>query len=195
VRAPDALRARIETSRPPRRTRVRRHLELGGALATALAVILLAVVLVSPAGTPGAPSLSQAAALGMLTPTAAAPAPDTAHASSRLAREVEEIYFPNWESIHWRAVGQRTDRINGRLALTVYYEGRGHRIAYTIVSAPALAQPNAPVTTVRGTVERTLTIDGRTAVTWRRAGHTCLLSGQGVPGAVLRALAGWHPGA
>ena len=43
-------------------------------------------------------------------------------------------------SFGWRAIGQRTDTINGRLAVTVYYDRRRQcRIAYTIVGAPSLA--------------------------------------------------------
>jgi hypothetical protein len=32
---------------------------------------------------------------------------------------------------------------------------------------------------------------GRLVVTWRKGGHTCILSGSGVPRAELAKLAGW----
>jgi hypothetical protein len=38
---------------------------------------------------------------------------------------------------------------------------------------------------------RTLRVDGRLAVTWRRNGHTCVLIG-GAPGAELLDLASWR---
>jgi anti-sigma factor RsiW len=191
TRAPVSLRARIGAERE-RAARRPRGLPIrpvyGGALAAALAVVALAIVLVAPAGTPGAPSVSQAASLASRGP--AAPAPDPRN-PVKLGRSVEDVYFPNWSRLHWRAVGQRQDRISGRQASTVYYQWRGRQIAYTIVSAPALEQPTARVTERNGTTLRTLTIDGRLVVTWQRSGHTCVLSGSGVPTEVMQALAAW----
>src|SRR5947209_5372203 len=57
-RAPAHLRARIDAARPSRSTRARRRLVYGGSLAGALAAVALALVLILPAGTPGAPSVS-----------------------------------------------------------------------------------------------------------------------------------------
>ena len=141
VRAPPALRARIAAERPGRRTASRRRVGYGAALAAALAAVVLALVLVLPGGTPGAPSVSQAASLATLGPAAGAPAHDST-APYELATRLGGLYFPDWGSrFGWHAVGQRTDRINGRLATTVYYSWRGHVIAYTIVAAPALRTP------------------------------------------------------
>jgi anti-sigma factor RsiW len=64
-RAPARLRARIEARRPGRTRRASRRVIYGGGLVAALGAVVLALVLVLPAGTPGAPSLSQAAALGL----------------------------------------------------------------------------------------------------------------------------------
>ena len=91
----------------------------------------------------------------------------------------------------WRATGERSDRIDGHRAVTVYYQHGAARVAYTIVSTPALATPKAPVTTLNGTMFRTLSLDGRTVVTWHRAGHTCVLSATGVNAGALRELAAW----
>jgi len=191
-RAPARLRAAIEASRPSPRLRARRRLTFGVSLAGALAVIALAVALIVPAGTPGAPSVSQAAGLAVRGAVGAAPALDPSDPRARLNVGFGELYFPNWtDSFGWRAVGERTDKINGRRAITVFYSWKGHRIAYTIVDAPALAVPNAPVTRIAGTEYRTLRLDGRLVVTWRRDDHTCVLSGTTVPGPVLRQLAAW----
>jgi hypothetical protein len=38
---------------------------------------------------------------------------------------------------------------------------------------------------------QTLSLRGRTGVTWRRAGHTCVLSATAVPTRVLERLADW----
>jgi hypothetical protein len=191
-RAPAALRARIEASRPSRPARTRRRLGYGSALAGALAAAVLALVLILPAGSPGAPSVSQAAGLAMLGPAMDAPAVD-AKTPGKLNTAIEEVYFPNWSSrFRSPATGERTDTINGRHAVTVYYDWQGKQIAYTIVGAPALRTPSAQDTIVNGIEMRTLQQDGRTVVTWRRAGHTCVLSATGVPAVVLQRLAAWE---
>jgi anti-sigma factor RsiW len=190
TRAPAALRAQINADRA-RTPRILLRPAYGAALSVALAVLLLSLLLVSPAGTPGAPTVGQAAGLAALGPSA--PPPASSARSVELGSDVEGIYFPNWSSeFGWRAVGQRADHINARLARTVYYAWHGRRIAYTIVAAPALAQPTAAVSRVTGTELRTLTLSGRTVVTWRRGGHTCVLSGVGVPSAELEQLAAWR---
>jgi hypothetical protein len=191
TRAPASLRARIEAQRPRASVRARRRTVYIGSLAGALAAVVLALVLILPAGTPGSPSVSQAAALASLGPAAAAPVTDP-KAPQKLETRIEDLYFPNWgKSLHWRAVGQRSDRIGGRVAVTVYYSWRGKRVAYTIVGAPALNTPAAQVRTLNGTELHTLRLGGRLVVTWRRAGHTCVLSGPGVPAAALQHLAAW----
>jgi hypothetical protein len=135
--------------------------------------------------------VSQAAALATLGSAGAAPTPDPS-APAKLETNVGNLYFPNWaKRLHWRATGQRTDRLNGRVAVTVYYDWRGKTVAYTIVGVPALSTPAAQVSFRNGTELRTLMLHGRRVVTWRRAGHTCVLSGTGVPAAVLQKLAAW----
>jgi hypothetical protein len=192
-RAPARLRAAIEAQRPPKRAQAQRRIVFGGSLAGAMAAIALALVLILPAGTPGAPSVSEAAALAARGVAAAAPSSDPSSPGTKLAASLGDVYFPDWtHSFGWKAVGQRSDRLNGRLALTVYYSSRGHRIAYTIVDAPALARPNASSKHVSGTEYQTLNLGGRLVVTWRRDDHTCVLSaGSGVPASTLRQLAAW----
>lgn len=191
-RAPEGLRARIEAVRPSSASRARRRAGYSGALAGALAVVVLALVLILPAGTPGGPSLGQAAGLAGLGATAPAPGFDPNAPSTKLATRIERLYFPNWETrFHYRAIGQRSDRINGRLALTMYYAWRKDRVAYTIVGAPSLGEPGGTVQTINGTQFHTLKVAGRTVVTWRRSNHTCVLSGSGVPVSELRLLASW----
>jgi anti-sigma factor RsiW len=192
-RAPARLRARIEAERPSRRRLAGRRATYGAALAGALAAVVLAVVLVLPGGTPGSPSLSQAAALAARGMAAPPPTPDPHVPAVKLHRDVEEVYFPNWSGpFGWRAVGQRVDHLNGRPAVTVYYQHDGQRLAYTIVGAPALSQPGAAVTRLNGIELRTLNLGGRLVVTWRRAGHTCVLSGTGVAASDVQRLAAWE---
>jgi hypothetical protein len=192
-RAPEQLRARIEAARPARTVVARRRLAYVGGLAGALAAVALALVLVLPGGAPGAPSVSDAAALATRGATQAPPAPDPVRPQAMLQQNVGEVYFPNWGgSLGWHAVGARTDRLGGHRAVTVYYKWRDKRIAYTIVSAPALAKPAAQSTWLHGTELRTQTQDGRLVVSWYRAGDTCILSGRGVKAGELQKLAAWR---
>jgi hypothetical protein len=191
-RAPERLRARIEAGRPGRATLARRRAGYAGFAVAALAAVVLALVLALPSGTPGGPSVSDAAALATLGPVHAAPSPDPSGPQVRLNRSVGDLYFPNWtDRFGWKAIGTRTDELKGRPAVTVYYEWKGHQIAYTIVSAPVLAQPKGQQTSLNGTQLRTLLLDGRLVVTWRRSGHTCVLSGTGVTAGALQTLAAW----
>ncbi len=189
-RAPERLRARINASRPSRATAARRRFAYAGAAAAAVAAVVLALVLALPPGTPGAPSVSDAAALAARGPAQAAPAPDPSMPGARLHQSVGDVYFPNWTSrFGWQAIGSRTDKLGGRTAVTVYYRWKGDTIAYTIVHSPPLAQPSANATKWEGTEFLTLNLNGRLVVTWRRGGDTCVLSGTGIKAGELQRLA------
>ncbi len=105
------------------------------------------------------------------------------------------LAFPYWEDrFGWHATGTRTDRVDGRVLMTVFYRRGAERIAYTIVPGEALPPAADAGTTVRGgTVLASSSTGGRPVVTWLRQGHTCVLSGaRGVPMSALLALAGWQ---
>jgi anti-sigma factor RsiW len=188
VRAPLALRERLEADRArlarPRARRRWFQVATAGALAAA---VLLAVVLV----TPGAPTVDEAAAFAAEGPTAPAPAAE----GKLLAADQDGVAFPEWDAkFGWRATGSHTGEIDGRAATTVYYENaEGRTLAYTIVGGDALDPPgDARTIEAEGTpVEIFRTSGGTPAATWEREGHTCVLSGEGVPDAKLAELAGW----
>ena len=191
-RAPASLRARIEAQRPKPAVRARRRFGYAGALVGAVAACALALALILPNGTPGAPSVSDAAALAIKGANQPAPMPNPGEPSGTIGNGIQDVYFPDWKGhFHAVAVGQRTDGLGGRPAITVYYRWKGEMVAYTIVGMPALSQPNANVTRKNGVALRTLTINGRTVVTWRRDGHTCVISGPGVSASDLQRLAAW----
>jgi hypothetical protein len=192
-RAPASLRARIDAARPSGAARARGRFAYAGAAAAALAAVVLALVLALPSGTPGAPSVSDAAALAARGPAQAAPAPDPSLPAARLHQSVGDVYFPNWTSrFGWKAVGSRTDKLGTHTAVTVYYRWKDATIAYTIVHAPPLAEPSsATASNWDGTQLRTLELNGRLVVTWRRAGDTCVLSGTGIKAGELQRLAAW----
>jgi hypothetical protein len=195
-RAPAALRARIEAQRPSRPRRATARLRYGGALAGALAAVALALVLILPAGSPGSPSVSQAAAIAVRPPTGAAPAPDPSAPLVQLDLNTEDVYFPNW-TLRFRlaAYGQRQDQLSGHDAKTVYYGGSGgDRVVYTIVSSPALRVPRgASISWVRDVRFWTMTQGARVVVTWLRSGRTCVLSSATLTAQQLQVLATWEP--
>jgi hypothetical protein len=189
-RAPAALRMRIDAlqrehdrERERRRTRPRRRLAYGGSFAVALAALIVALALVLPGGSPGGPTIAQAAAIGARAQTGGVPAVDPAAPNRFLAVKVGSLQFPNWqyENGVWRAVGTRVDRLGSHRVVTVYYKHGTTKIAYSIVSVPALAgqQPGY----------YTFTQNGRTVVTWHEDGHSCVLSGVKITRAQLSQLA------
>lgn len=186
-RAPAHLRARIEDLTAERANRRRRPVVIqrpafGLSLAGAVAAIVLAIVLTLPSGTPGAPSISQAATLATRPATAAARI-DAADPTF-LTAHVGSLQFPRWAP-ELTVVGERSDRIGDRTATTVYYHSGHQLIAYTIVGGRPLRVPydwNASAYTATR-------LDGRNLVAWRQDGHTCLLSATKVNAAALAWLA------
>jgi len=168
VEPPLALRERLEAERARARPRMRRW-RLASALAVGMAVVLLAVALAGGDD----PSLNDAAALASRPPTTSEPAVE--HAG---------IVFPDWSlEFGWRSAGQRTDDIDGRSAKTAVYAKDGKQVAYTIVDGPALD----------GTGGRDYVEDGRRFVTFKRNGHTCVVSAPlSVKRDVLLKLANWQ---
>ena len=190
---PASLQAAVEAQRRAlgaRRGRSRRlvpRLALAGAAAVTAAVVA-AVVL---SGGPGAPTVADAARLATQSPTAPAP-PVVGKAKTRLAVGVEGVAFPNFARwAGWRALGVRRGRTDGRDATVVFYGKDGRRLGYVIVAGPGLARPSGgPATVIRREEYQTLRSNGRLAVTWRRAGHTCVLLGQATRAELLK-LASW----
>ena len=192
VYASAGLRARVEAERRERAPAMRRQrFSLAGGVAMAGAAAALIIALTLPSGAPGAPSVVQAATLAERPPISPAAVDGS---EPRLLRAGNGgVAFPNWlTKFGWRAVGSRVDELRGRRVVTVFYEKRGKRIAYSIVGGKVLARPEGAATARReGTVLRTLPHDGRLIVTWERGGHSCVLSGKGVSREVLLGLAAW----
>ena len=95
-----------------------------------------------PGGSPGAPSVSQAAGLAMLGPRVrhrcrSRPRP------SKLETRIERLYFPNWarDSIGPRSGSAPTASTVARRSPSTT-TAAAKEIAYTIVDAPALSRPD-----------------------------------------------------
>jgi hypothetical protein len=192
TRAPLALRERIEAERERKRRPARRAWTLGGSFAATVAAAVIAVV-VATGGGAGGPSVAEAAALAMRAPTAAAPVVDPSH-RGLLKRSVEGVSYPSWQGeFPWHASGAREDEVDGRRAVTVFYRNpEGKQIGYTIVAGDPLDEPKGPGLRQGDEHYVVLQREDRTIVTWRRGGHTCVLSGpSSVPKDKLLALAAW----
>lgn len=140
-------------------------------------------------------TVAQAATIAVRPATAAVGEPRD-HAAPLPGVRAAGLTFPYWEDrFGWHATGTRVDRLDGRVLTTVFYRRGASDIAYTIVTGPVLAQGARASTTNRGgTALTTSRSAGRTVVTWVRRGHTCVLSGRGVPQGALQSLAAWHHG-
>jgi anti-sigma factor RsiW len=196
--APLALKTRVEAMGAARgrhkgeqRSGVRTRLgglrwPAAGVAAGAIAVVLAVVMLIG-----GGPGIEDVAAAATRAPQArVAPVPPT---SKLLEERVADVRFPNYAGkFGWKAAGTRVDEIGGRATRTVFYTKAGRTIAYTVVSGAALDVPGAATKAAyEGTVLRVLRAQGREVVTWRRRGHTCVLSSKDVPRSELLALAAW----
>ncbi len=191
-RAPAWLRARLEPeSRRRRRRRLSFSMPLAGGLAAGAAFAILLVLLL-PGGA-GGPTVVEASELAAQRAEAPAPGPVRSK-PALLDVRAEGLAFPNWaEAFGWRATGRREDEIDGRRAVTVFYEKGGRRIGYTILSGDPIDAPDEASTANReGLTLRGLSADGRVIVTWLRGGHTCVLSGTDVDAATLLDLAAWQ---
>jgi hypothetical protein len=180
VRAPDALRARIDAERD--RTLVRRmvvkRMKATGALAGVAACLGIGVGLASLGGDGGSPSPLAAAALATRPAQDAAPRTDGGD-RHLLAASVDGVAFPVWsDRFPWKASGQRTDELEGRRTTTVFYKSpQGVELGYTIVAGDALPWPEDSRRVDRNGVEVWVAHrDRRVVAYWREHGHTCVIS-------------------
>ena len=183
---PPTLRAPAPRGERPRA----RHLAAVVAVTVALSALAVAAIVALRGGS-GGPSVAAAARLALQPASAPAPLPGQGTPAT-LAVAVDGVAFPDLAQAYgWRAAGVRRDEVDGRPATIVDYRKDARRLAYAIVSGDGLAPPAGAARTTRGGVEyRTLTVDGRPAVTWRRDGHTCVLIGEATPSELVT-LASW----
>ena len=184
-------RTREHGSRPSRSLHLPR-LAAGGAFAGAVAVLL--VLVLTTGGSTNAPTVLQASGAGLRTATATAPA-ESPRNPHLLAVSAAGIDYPYWGGkLGWRTVGARTDTVGGRTVTTVFYtDSRARRIGYSIVAGDALAIPAGSASVERhGVSFHILSRANPTIVTWREAGHTCILTARGVSAGTLMRLATWQ---
>jgi anti-sigma factor RsiW len=187
----DAAQTRRRHARSRRRALLP-AIVLAGACAAALAI---AIPLVGEAQR--APTVLQASRLALRPATLAAPQESSSDGEA-LDVSVGGLHFPYWQrSLGWQAIGARHDRLAGRAVTTVYYGSHSTpawqgRLAYAIVGGKALAQPGGTTIGDHGVQFQVLDLQGATVVTWRRAGHTCIIVARRVPVRTLVHLASWQ---
>jgi anti-sigma factor RsiW len=187
---PESLQAAVEARRRALGTRRSRARWLAPrfALAGAAAVTAAVVAAVVLSGGPGAPTVADAARLATQAPTAPAPPPE---GKTKLAIAVEGVAFPNLARYGWHALGVRRGRVDHRDATVVFYGKDGRQLGYVIVAGTGLSRPSGVQPKyIRRVKYQALRLNGRLAVTWRRAGHTCVLLGSATRAELLK-LASW----
>ncbi|HMJ37620.1 MAG TPA: hypothetical protein VK501_27185 [Baekduia sp.] len=199
IDAPPRLRARVTEQRVraghrsgARGVRWWRPAVAAG-LAAAVALVLVVAGLTGGDGG-GSPSFDDAAQLALARPNAPAPAVDPAN-TTRVSAQLGGIDFPNYAYAwpKWRTAGTRQDRVGGREAVTVTYRGPKGDVGYTIVDGKPLDEPAGARHVTVGDVRLAVLQRGATTfVTWRRAGHTCVLASRapGVEAQLVR-FAAW----
>jgi len=117
---PAALRLRvagqIAVARKQRARRRRRRRSIGGLMAAAALAASVAVFVLPQSGRP--PSVAQVVQVADAASRAPAPPLDRTD-PRRLAAHVDDVWFPSWRALPWRAVGRSSETIAGRLAATV----------------------------------------------------------------------------
>jgi hypothetical protein len=173
---------------------LRRPQRLAAAVAFAAAVAVVLVLVLTTGGATSSPTVLQASRSGLGSATHAAPA-ESPHNPHLLAASAAGIDYPYWGGkLGWQTVGARTDTVGGRTVTTVFYtNSRARRIGYSIVSGAALAIPAGSASVQRhGVSFHVLSHANPTIVTWREAGHTCILTARGVSAGTLMRLATWQ---
>jgi hypothetical protein len=182
---PDSLLQRLEDMQaaaaeappaPPPRARLSlpRPAMAGG---VALLVATAAAVVALLAG-PGGGGVVEAAQLSTLPSERLAPARDPED-SRLLQRRFAGVTYPDWtREFEWRAVGERTDELDGQATTTVFYRHTHHRIGYTVLSGKRIDAPgDAERLNVDGLELRRFRVGKLDVVTFERNGRTCVLSG------------------
>jgi hypothetical protein len=152
-------------------------------LAAVCAAVVIGVVAVGGGGS--GPSIPAAAALAFAPSTGPAPA---ARSTKLLDASYVGVTYPNYAKFSVPPTGERTDRVGGRPALTVFYRlPSGARLSYTVFSGTAVPLPHdAQAVRFDGVPLHVFTTSsGLSVVTLVRYGRTCVLATRTKPDVVL----------
>jgi hypothetical protein len=148
-----------------------------------VAAIVLALLLVLPGGTPGGPTVAQAAALGAQPISWSPPAYGTASddLTTEYARFADVRFPKQLDGGRWTFETWRIASLDGHRILTIYYSRGAETLAYSVAATPKLRG--------QGSGFATFTLNGRAVVSWQESNHSCLLSSANVSRTALLALA------
>lgn len=180
-----SVRSRVEAAYGSTSRGHRRFAAWRPALAVAAAAACALVVLLVVGTGARAPSIPAAARLADAPSTAPAPSVSSAR---YLDVSYGGVTYPNYARFAVLPTGQRTDRIGGRPALTVFYRLRdGTRLSYTVFSGRPVRRPAAARAVVYEGVPLHVfrTRNGLSVVTLVRFGRTCVLAARTPPSVVL----------
>ncbi len=97
---------------------------------------------------------------------------------------------PDLRAYRWsRDRGSRVDVIGTHTVATTFYERGGRVIGASVVSGGPVREPGPVVATPAGVRSIEISLAGRTILSWRRGGHTVVMSSVAVPQPWLVALA------
>jgi hypothetical protein len=201
-RAPDRLHRRIEQMHAEAARRSPRMLALrsrgvprsrlrGAAFAAGIAAILALALVVALDGSRS--TVVQAAELSLRPSTEPAPATNLER-PALVERSFAGVTFPAWSGkFGWRTDGARSDELDGRETLTVYYRHTHHRIGYTVIAGRTVEPPDDAETLNAGGLElHRFRLGRQDVVTFVRNGRTCVLSGDVHDPDTLVKLASWR---
>ncbi len=154
--------------RDPRRTRIGRIL---GAIVIVVA-ILLAVVFGLTGGVPDSQVVAHVAALHDLPATRPSPRP---------GQEVGGMRTPDLTYYRWTPQGARLDVVGTHTVATAFFSRGGRLLAVSVISGGPVSEPGPVVITPGGVPVHKTVIDTRTVLSWRRGGHTMVMSSIAVP--------------
>jgi hypothetical protein len=125
-----------------------------------------------------------------------APPPPVQRVEPEIAAQVDGVHFPNLElngGFEWKAIGGRSDRLDGRITWTVFYEHEEDLVGYTIVGGSPLETPADAEPRREHGVDVALLRDehGHDVAMFERDGRTCLISGYVEERSTLVRLATW----
>jgi hypothetical protein len=125
-----------------------------------------------------------------------APPPPVQGVEPEVAAQVDGVHFPNLElngGFEWKAIGGRSDRLDGRITWTVFYEHEEDLVGYTIVGGSPLETPADAEPRREHGVDVALLRDehGHDVAMFERDGRTCLISGYVEERSTLVRLATW----
>lgn len=152
-------------------------------LAAVCAAVVVGIVAVGGGGS--GPSIRAAAALAFAPSTGPAP---PARSPKLLDASYGGVTYPNYAKFSVPPTGERTDRVDGRPALTVFYRlPNGTRLSYTVFSGTAVPLPrDARAVRFEGVpLHMFTTSSGLSVVTLARYGRTCVLAARAKPDVVL----------